>query len=211
LHLADRLYGRHRGVQVVGFGLSIVDANSNRFRDQSGLREPYILYSGRLEGAKNLPMLLHFFIDYKQRHRSDLKLVLMGQGPETIPNHRDIIHLGFKKGQEKLDVYAAASALCQPSINESFSIVIMESWLTGVPVLVNASCEVTRYHVSQSNGGLYFRDYDEFEALIDLLTSQESLRRRLGEQGKRYVQKNYNWDIMLDRFANSLEYWNSLK
>ena len=39
---------------------------------------------------------------------------------------------------------AAASLLCQPSHNESFSLVIMESWLCGRPVLVSSQCAVTK-------------------------------------------------------------------
>ena len=54
---------------------------------------------------------------------------------------------------------AAASLLCQPSHNESFSLVIMESWLCGRPVLVSSQCAVTKDFAKRSNGGLYFKDY----------------------------------------------------
>ena len=205
--LAHRLYGAHPGSQVVGFGFSPIEPNGARFREQSGIREPFILYSGRMEGAKNVPLLIQNFIAYKRRRRKALKLVLMGSGPEEIPKHPDIVRLGFKQRQEKLDVYAAAALLCQPSVNESFSIVIMESWQCGVPILAHANCEVTRYHVVQSNGVLYFRDYEEFESILDLLLGDESLRQRLGANGKKYVETQYNWESMLRRFQAALESW----
>ncbi len=209
--LARRLYGTHRGEQIIGVGLSAGAGNAERFRRRFGIRDPFLLYAGRIESTKNVPLLVNYFLEYKNRRRGRLKLLLMGRGPETVPTRSDIVRMGFLSVEEKWDAYQAAMLLCQPSINESFSIVIMESWLTGVPVLVNAACEVTRYHVRQSNGGLYFRDYDEFEAVIDLLTSDDPMRQQLGGQGKRYVQTNYNWDVMLDRLAKSLEYWESLK
>lgn len=209
--LAQRLYGPHRGAQIVGVGFSPFQADGARFRERSGIREPFILYSGRLEGAKNVPLLIDFFLRYKKQRGGSLKLVLMGHGPEAIPRHVDIVNLGFRQGQEKLDVYAAATLLCQPSVNESLSIVMMESWLCRVPVLVHADCAVTRYHVAQSNGGLYFRDYDEFEAVLDLLLNDESLRRQLGENGYRYVRTQYNWDVVLGRFEAALECWSKLK
>lgn len=209
--LAQRLYGAHPGAHIVGVGFSSFQADGARFRERSGIREQFILYSGRLEGAKNVPLLIQYFLEYKRQRGGALKLVLIGQGPEPIPRHSDIVRLGFWQGQEKLDVYAAATLLCQPSVNESLSIVMMESWLCGVPVLVHADCAVTRYHVTQSNGGLYFRDYDEFKAVLDLLLNDESLRRKLGDNGKRYVQTEYNWDVVLKRFEMALECWNDLK
>lgn len=205
--LARRLYGAHPGAQIVGFGFAPMQADAERFRRESGIRAPFILYSGRLEGAKNVPLLLNCFLEYKRRHASSLKLVLMGAGPEPIPSHPDIVNLGFRQGQAKLDAYAAAMVLCQPSVNESFSIVMMEAWQCGVPVLVHSDCEVTRYNVTQSNGGLHFRDADDFQAIVDLLSQDQALCQQLGANGQRYVQTNYNWDTVLNRFASALEHW----
>ncbi len=62
---------------------------------------------------------------------SPLKLVLIGAGGVRVPERlgRDVLDLGFVPAQDKLDAYAAALALCQPSLLESFSIVMMEAWL----------------------------------------------------------------------------------
>lgn len=205
--LAQRLYGRHAGGRIVGFGLEPFLTNPQRFRHRMELVAPFLLYSGRLEGAKNVPVLVQHFLRYKQQRNHDLKLVLMGSGPAAIPYHPDIVQTGFLQGQEKLDAYAAASLLCQPSVNESFSIVIMESWLYRVPVLVHADCEVTRYHVVRSGGGLYFREYDEFEATLDLLLEDGKLRQRLGQNGYEYVRGTYSWNQVLERFNVALDHW----
>jgi glycosyltransferase involved in cell wall biosynthesis len=207
--LAERLYGSHPGAQIVGFGMSPIQASAERFRRASGLSAPFILYSGRLEGAKNVPLLIQYFLEYKRQRGGELKLVLMGRGPEPIPRHRDIVNIGFKQGQAKLDAYAAATILCQPSVNESFSIVIMEAWQCQVPVLVHADCPVTVHHTIQSNGGLYFRDYDEFESVIDLILNDEPLRQRLGRNGQAYVQTKFNWARVLQRFDAALSHWSA--
>lgn len=205
--LARRLYGPHAGAQVVGFGIDPFQADAERFRTKYRLSAPFILYSGRLEGAKNVPLLVDHFLEYVRRRGRVVKLVLMGSGPEAGPKHKDIIRIGFKTGQEKLDAYAAAAVLCQPSVNESFSIVIMESWLCAVPVLVHADSEVTRHHVVQSNGGLYFRSYDEFESALDLFLGEDDLRRRMGMNGHAYVRDQYNWNAVLGRFEKAMEHW----
>ena len=208
--LAQMLYGAHAGGTIVGFGMADHTGDAERFRNAHNLHEPFVLYSGRLEGAKNVPMLIQHFLAYKERHPSPLKLVLMGQGPEQIPAHRDIVAVGFRQGQEKLDAYTAAMLLCQPSVNESFSIVIMESWLSNVPVLVHSDCEVTQYHAVRSNGGLYFRTYQEFEDILDLLLREEALRQQLARNGRAYVRTEYSWERVLGRFAAALDLWDGL-
>ena len=211
--LAQRLYGAHPGGQVVG-GIVIAgsaQSNGERFRERQNIRAPFILYAGRLERGKNISLLVDYFLEYKRRRGGATKLVFMGWGPENIPRHSEIVNLGLVNEQAKWDAYAAATLLCQPSLNESFSIVMMEAWLSGAPVLVHADCDVTRYSVIQSNGGLYFRDYEEFDAALDLLLTDESLRRRLAENGKRYAQAEYNADAVLERFEAALEHWSALR
>jgi glycosyltransferase involved in cell wall biosynthesis len=209
--LAQRLYGVHPGGQIIGEIVSVAmpSPNGEQFRKQYNLREPFILYAGRLERGKNIALLVEYFLKYKRQRGGATKLALIGWGPEKIPRHSDIISLGLVNEQAKWDAYAAATLLCQPSLNESFSIVMMEAWLSGAPVLVHADCDVTRFSVVQSNGGLYFRDYDEFEAALDVLLTDDQLRRRMGENGKRYVQAEYSADAVLERFETALQHWSA--
>jgi glycosyltransferase involved in cell wall biosynthesis len=205
--LAQRLYGQHPGGCLVGFGMEPIAGNAERFRMTHNLTDPFVLYSGRVESGKNVPLLVKYFVEYKRRQGGSLKLVLMGEGPALIPVRPDIVRLGFQRGEAKHDVYAAATVLCQPSINESFSIVIMEAWLCAVPVLVHTDCAVTHDHVTRSDGGLYFRSYDEFEATVDLLVANSVIAHRLGENGLRYVRSNCNWGTVLQRFEAALRHW----
>ena len=60
-----------------------------------------------------------------------LRLALIGRGPVPIPQQPDIVDLGFFRPGTMSDALAAATALVQLSVNESFSIVIMEAWQQG--------------------------------------------------------------------------------
>jgi glycosyltransferase involved in cell wall biosynthesis len=192
---------------IVGFGLDDYQADPARFRQRFGLSDPFILYSGRLDSMKNVIELLSFFTRYKQQRPGPFKLVLMGTGPLPIPSSPDIVPIGFQSGQDKLDAYAAATMLCQPSLMESFSIVIMESWLAGVPVLVHGDCDVTRYHALRSNGGLYYAGFEEFAGALDWLMTHPPERARMGRLGRAYVLGEYNWETVLRRFRDGLEVW----
>ena len=202
----DQLQVKHARSHVVGVSVPATKPDGARFRRTCGLQEPFLLYSGRLEGAKNLPLLIDYFAEYKANHPGPLKLVLMGDGPSKKP-HPDLIYIGYQTAETKEDAFAAAIALCQPSVNESFSIVIMESWLAGRPVMVHCECPVTRHHVVESGGGLYFCNYDEFAAGLSLLIEDEALSRRMGKAGRQYVLSQHGPDAVSARFHTALQDW----
>ncbi len=130
-------------------------------------------------------------------------MIFVGPGDLALPSDApsNLIDLGFIPLQDKYDAFAAASVLCQPSANESFSLVIMESWLTGTPVLVHGDCAVTREHCQNSNGGLYFTNYDEFVATVDYLLSNTSTAHQMGRNGRDYVMANFQWPTIIDKYT----------
>jgi len=207
--LAEEKLGiRHPAAQLVGFGLDEFSTDSERFRQKYGLGGPFILYAGRLGLMKNVLQLVSHFQAYCQAQpERDLKLVLIGSGPLPLPNHPDVVPLGFLPEQDLHDAYAAAMVLCQPSLVESFSIVLMEAWLAGVPVLVHGHCDVTRHHVLRSNGGLYFTSAAEFAGALDWLLDHPQARQQMGALGRAYVRREYNWPTVISRFRQALQVW----
>ena len=206
--LARRLFAVRGEAPVIGFGFDAAEpatAASVAFRSRLGLDGDYLLYFGRKEGGKNLPLLLESF----RRCRGaggDLSLVVAGDG--TIDPANDlsgIVDLPRLSEDDKRAACAGALAVCQPSVNESFSIVLMEAWLQETPVLVNARCPVTCHHAALSNGGLYFNDPGEFAAEVDYLRRHPDEARELGSQGRRYVLDNYTWPVVLERFERALQ------
>ena len=177
--------------------------DADRFRRTHRVLDPFLLYVGRKAPEKNTPLLVEYFARYKLTHpRSRVKLVLIGPGGVRIPARlsADILDLGFVSAQDKADAYAAALALCQPSLLESFSLVMMEAWLAGAPALVHGGCAVTREHCLASNGGLFFRDYFEFTEALELVARDSALRQRMAAAGRDYVLANYTWDRVTDNY-----------
>jgi glycosyltransferase involved in cell wall biosynthesis len=205
--LARRLFGTAPRAPVVGFGFEPVaraDEDAAAFRARRGIAGDYLLYFGRKEGGKNLPLLLENFRGCRDAGRG-LSLVIAGDGSlDPASRGEGLVDLPRLDEEEKRAACAGALALCQPSVNESFSIVIMEAWLQETPVLVNGRCAVTSHHVTLSNGGLCFEDAVEFAAEVDYLRRHRSEARELGRQGRQYVVENYTWDRVLVRFEDAL-------
>ncbi|MCD7716303.1 MAG: glycosyltransferase [Lachnospiraceae bacterium] len=207
--LAQKYYDLEGVKQIVmGIGMDTdISGDADRFRKNHGITAPFLLYAGRKDAGKNVDLLLKYFQEYVGRNQTDLQLVLIGGGEIAIPQPvADRVHdLGFVKIQDKYDAYAAAEFLCQPSKNESFSLVIMESWLCGRPVLVNADCPVTKNFAQESNGGLYFHSYPEFERCVDYLVNRKEEAKILGEQGRNYVLEHFSWDVIVKKYLAFFE------
>lgn len=168
---------------------------------------PYLLAVGRLEQGKNLRLLY----DAGRRLYDDtggaVRVVLAGRGDFQPPDHPAFEARGFVPEEEKFGLMANALALCHPSRNESFSIVLMEAWLMGTPALVHAGCAVTAGHVARSGGGLTFATYADFAAAVARLRRDAALRRTLGENGRDYVQHHYTWPRVLRKLGTVLQAW----
>ncbi len=166
---------------------------------------PYLCYLGRVDEHKGCGMLAAFFAQYKERHPGDLALALVGPVSDRAPDHPDIVVTGTVSEADKWDVLAGATAMVNPSAYESFSLVVLEAWTVGVPVVVNAACDATMEHVTRSGGGLWFGSYRAFEAAVDRLVADAGLRRSLGAAGRCYAEANYRWPVIIDRYTAFLD------
>ncbi len=168
------------------------------------LPEQIVLYSGRLVANKNVPLLLEYFMRYKEEYPGPLTLVLTGSGDVPVPRRADIVATGILPEEELSDAYAAALVLCQPSLQESFSIVIMEAWMQRKPVLVHADCAVTTTHVEQSGGGATFHDYASFRDALHHLHHDTAAATAAGARGYHYVQQHYTWPMVIERLLHGI-------
>ena len=114
-------------------------------------------------------------------------------------------HLGYLSEDEKQAALAGASVVVCPSAYESLSIALLEGFAVGTPGLVNAASAVLKEHCLRSNAGLFYGDGDEFGEALARLIGDSGLRRALGEAGRRYVEVDYRWEVVLDRYRALIE------
>jgi glycosyltransferase involved in cell wall biosynthesis len=186
---------------VVGVGTEVPGRYSGEaFRQKYSLTGPYILYLGRIDENKGCHRLFDYFIRFKRDSGFGVKLVLAGNTVMQIPSHPDIIYLGFMDDEEKFDALDGAELLAMPSFYESLSMVTLEAWAVGRPVLANALCNVLKGQCLRSNGGLFYETYPEFREALSLLLSSPRLRHTLGENGRRYFEANYTWEVIENKY-----------
>lgn len=193
---------------VTGEGVLIPESyDPDGFRARHGLARPYALFVGRRESGKGWQDLLRAFVRAVTRLGVDLDLVTFGVGKVDAPSlvADRVRDLGWLPDEEVGDAYAAAAAYIQPSLFESFSRTIMESWLAGTPVIANGASDVVRWHCERSGAGLLYSDEYELAQYLALVADNPDRLGGLGELGRRYVLANYTWDAALDRMEAALE------
>jgi glycosyltransferase involved in cell wall biosynthesis len=205
--LVRRRFGVSRPSQVTGIGIELdTPGDAAAFRSTHGLGErPYVAYVGRLDPNKGAVELFEYFTAYKRRRPGPLALVMIGQEVATLPRHPDVVRTGFVDGPTKDAGLRGALLLMQPSYFESFSMVLHEAWADRVPALVQSRCDVLVGQSRRSGAGLPYRGYAEFEASLDLLLGDDALRRRMGEAGRAFVEREYHWPRLLGRYEGFLE------
>jgi glycosyltransferase involved in cell wall biosynthesis len=190
--------------EVVGVGVDRpADVSADRFRKGFGIDGPILLYVGRVVQSKGCDQLFRDFARWKDDGNGHPgTLVVLGRSEMPIPVRPDIKHLGYAADADKWDAYAAADVFVMPSRLESLSIAALEAWSAGKPVLCHAGSAVLRSMSRRAGGGLFYRDYDEFGALLDLLLSDASLRAKLGAGGRAFVERTYTWPVVVEKYRD---------
>ncbi len=190
---------------VLGLGVNEPAGAGRSGGDVLGVGDrPYLCYLGRVDEHKGCGMLAEYFTRYKERHPGDLALAFVGPVSDSAPDHPDIVVTGTVSEADKWDILAGARVMVTPSAYESFSLVLLEAWTVGVPVLVNASCAATMEHCRRSGGGLWFDSYRSFEVTVERMMADRAFRHRLAEAGRLYTARYYRWPAIIDRYTEFL-------
>src|SRR4051794_37418056 len=122
-----------------------------------------------------------------------------------IPDHPHVRHLGFVSDADKFDAIAGATALVMPSYFESLSMVALEAWALGRPVLANGRCDVLAGQSRRSNAGLYYENATEFAAAAGRLHGDEPPARAMGRNGQAYYARHYAWPVVEAKYLAMFE------
>jgi glycosyltransferase involved in cell wall biosynthesis len=190
---------------VVGVGSDVPErADGQRFRRTFGIDRPFAIYVGRIDENKGCRELFDYYRRYAATFPRGLDLVLVGSAVMPVPQHPRIHHLGFLPDTDKFDAMAAADLLIMPSYFESLSMVALEAWGMGKPVLANGRCDVLKGQCVRSGAGLYYGSYEEFAETLYALESNGPLHARLGRNGREYFRTHYAWPVIERKYLDML-------
>jgi glycosyltransferase involved in cell wall biosynthesis len=176
-----------------------LEGPANAFRRRHRIHGPFALYGGRIDPGKGCEELLEYFQTYV-KDGGDATLMLMGVKLMPLPDDPRVRFAGILPEEERLHALEAATVVVVPSPYESLSLLALEAFAVGTPVLANARAEVLVDHCLRSNAGLFYADRWEFVEGLKLLMRDAKLRAALGQSGRAYIQRNYRWSIILSKY-----------
>jgi len=191
---------------VVGIGSHVPNnPQPARFRQKYNIRGPFAIYVGRIDLNKGCKELFEFFQGYLKDPTGKLSLILVGNSLLPVPDHARIRHLGFLDDTDKFDAMAAADLLVMPSYYESLSMVALEAWALGRPVLANGKCDVLKGQCIRSNAGLYYETQAEFVGTLEAIEQNRWLAGSLGRNGRQYFKDHYDWPVIERKYLEMFE------
>ena len=176
-----------------------LEGPANAFRRRQRMHDPFVLYGGRIDPGKGCEELLEYFQTYV-REGGDATLMLMGAKLMPLPDDPHVRFAGMLPDEERLHALEAATVVVVPSPHESLSLLALEAFAVGTPILANARAEVLVEHCRQSNAGLFYADRWEFVEGLKLLMRDKNLRETMGRNGKAYVDRHYRWSVILSKY-----------
>lgn len=192
----------HLPSTVLGNAVVEGSGDADQARAALGLApdERFVLCVGRVERAKGSHLLADLWAIYRCRRPQAPRLVFVGPVHDPLGSSADVVVAGAQPEEVKWGAYSACEISISPSAWESFSLVVVESWLAHRPVLVNGRCDSTVEHCRRSGGGLWFDQYADFEVAVDRLLSDPALAAELAGRGEEYARREFNWAAITDRY-----------
>jgi glycosyltransferase involved in cell wall biosynthesis len=174
------------------------------FRRRHRLYGSFALYGGRLDPDNGCQEMLDYFDSYAATDGASLALVLMGVKMMRVGDAPYLRQAGVLPDRDRMVAYEAADVTIAPASSDLLAESVLESFAVGTPVLASARNAAAVEHCSKANAGLYYANRDEFVECLTLLAGEPSLRHRLGENGRRYVDEHYRWDGVVMRLERML-------
>ena len=189
-HLKQQLIDRYQAPEPKVRVVYNAVRPSDRLARLKGDRQ-IVLYLGRLAAMKGVDTFLRAAARVGPAAPKAL-FVVAGEGPEfprllTLAAHLgvsdQVLFLGKVTEEDRVALMAAASVFVLPSVVEPFGIVALEAMAAGVPVIVSKTSGVAE--ITNSLFTVDFWDIDEFASRITELLRYPTLRRTMGEAGRR--------------------------
>ncbi len=197
----ERYYNvSHDMIRVIGNGV-----DEKKFVPSKHRNENYILYVGRLSHGKGLLDLIECARNVC-KHYKDVSFYLVGKGDlenmlkEKVKSYGlqgRIFFLGHIKHEKLIQLYQNAILLVIPSYYESGPLVLLEAMSCGIPV-VSTPVGIAPEIIKNNENGILIPHKKMAEA-ISVLIEDGKLRRKLGNNARKTIERKYTWNSVTDR------------
>jgi phosphatidylinositol alpha 1,6-mannosyltransferase len=156
-------------------------------------------YVGRLTAEKNVRALARLEQGLLDRGYRNFHFVIVGEGAEQEwlqNNMRQAEFTGLLRGAELSRTFADFDVLAFPSETDTFGLVVLEAFASGVPAVVSDRGG-PQYTVRHGTSGYIARDFTEFEACTAMLMDQPELLSTMRRAARQQALET-SWDRIFE-------------
>jgi glycosyltransferase involved in cell wall biosynthesis len=197
--LIERRFPHHARTRVVGVGVDSAAADPSRFARKYGQSRSYVFYVGRIEAGKGIPDLLRHHAALTKSDPAAPDLLLAGEASMRVSGKR-VRHLGRISDEDKFDGIAGALAVVVPSRLESLSLLALEAFAQGTPVIGNQASDVLAGQIRRSGAGATFRDGASFSEAVNAAVAH---RASWSKRGRAFAAK-HSWEAVLGIYREEI-------
>ena len=171
-------------------------------------RENRIVFVGRHDHRKGMPVLLRAWPEIHRRTGAQLRLV--GADPLMVRlasaragvGEEGIDALGFLSQEALTEELLRAKALVAPSLGgESFGMVLTRAFACAIPVVASDIAGYRDVMTDETGVLVPPGDPGALAEAVSVLLDDEQRRQRLGESARRIAQERYSWKDIAGRLA----------
>jgi glycosyltransferase involved in cell wall biosynthesis len=206
-------------IEIVPNGIDLSEYDNlpekGGFRRKYSIRddEKIILYLGRIHEIKGLDMLVRSFTDLV-KELDNVKLIIVGPDDGYASTLKEMV-TGLKIDdkvlftgpifeKDKLEAYVDADVFILPSKYESFGNVALEACACGTSVIVTNRCGIAEW-INNDVGYVVEYDKEELQDALFKILSDDGLRRRFGEEGRRLVREEFSWSTIIKQIEKEYD------
>ncbi|MFX1573977.1 MAG: glycosyltransferase family 4 protein [Promethearchaeota archaeon] len=179
--------------------------NINKFKKNNKIERRYItLIATRLTYIKGVDIFIKIIKELYNKNRS-LKFLILGDGPlkDLVLQAKKSLPIKFYPTYpyDKIqDIYNMSKLLLITSRTEGVPNTIYESFACETPVISSNVGGVSSVIKPNVNGYLYnIKKLNNIANLILDLINDEKKIQRLGENGRKLIEKEYSWEIITEK------------
>jgi glycosyltransferase involved in cell wall biosynthesis len=174
---------------------------------------PMILFAGRVVYQKGVDILIEA-IPHVLNHVPTAMFVFAGDGEmrwdleratKTRNLERNTRWLGKVSGERLRGLFKSCDAVCVPSRNEPFGIVILEAWSAHKPVVATVIGGPGEFVRHDHTGFSINPNPDSVAWGIGHIFANFEHARKMGENGRREVEERFTWDIVAKQTVEAYE------
>lgn len=164
------------------------------------INSKFILYIGRINTSKGIDLLLKAF-DILRKNHDDFYLLIVGKDELNFDKLINKYDANLKNKILRFDhsakvsyFYSLADIFCLPSYREGFGLSVIEASASSLPVIVSDIYGLQDSMIDKVTG-LKFKsgDHNSLYDKINYLIQHPSQSEKFGDQGKAFVEKNFDY------------------